>query len=1039
MSNAQQRILLPIHVQHLRTSGLSDATITAAQIYSITDPTEAGRILNWSGPASAPAIAFPVFAPDGSVVTTILRPDSPNAREDGGAPKYETPVGVAPRCYFPPAQLVDPSRWADPSQELIFTEGIKKILAAVQAGAVGVSAQGTTVWHDIEQKKKTNEWRLHADFRALPLKDRDVIIAFDGGDTSSNPNVVLAEARLANMLDRVGARVRLMRIPAPDGVKVGLDDFLAKQPDPIAALKQLMASAIPADPLLRIHEAAAQPDPGAAVLALLADPSFAAALHVAPKAVTDLGAVQLRQIAGITKASMHEAVDRFESSRRHKKTTDGNTSADVEGNRYEVVDGRLCWAKPQRGGGETMVPLAHFDAQIVEEVTFDDGAETHKSLRVHGTLNEQPLPECVVPASEFGSMSWVMREWGARAVVCAGPSVPDHLREAIQTQSKPSSRHVFSHTGWRKTEDGWAYLHSGGAVGAQDLEVKLDDALSRFSLPEKAEDVVAAVRLSASLLDAGPDSVTVPLLAAVYVAPLCSILRPDFAICLVGSTGNLKSELAALAQSHYGDFSRMTLPGSWSSTDNALEGQLFILKDALCVVDDYAPQPGKYAAQDLQRRAARIIRSVGNGASRGRLRADLTQRPERPPRGLMISTGEDLPPGSSIRARLYAVEVERNGLNLPLITELQSQRGRLRHAMRAYLEWLRPRLDDFGTSLPRLRERMRPLFQGATGHARHPDTLAHLLLGVYVLSQFAVDVGAMSKPDGRRLVRRALNVLRAGANEQAEVAADVDVARAFVGVLSDLLAQKKVVLLDKHQPLSAAGLGEEAIGWRDSEFAYVVPGLAKRRVAAFMRDSGEQLALSDRALHRELVRAGAVTPAKSAGRTTATSQMRLGGNRQWVLRMPPHVLGLTPTSTDADDPPDEDTSADASADTFADSQSVDSPSEMGRVSALSALSAQNRTYIVPTVRRGINAQSIHSQPPPPPSPSISADSADRADTRGVSVGEHRVEVSALSPPRSADRCTGSADTGTIDREPGFDDVGAGDELPVDTTLEDAPF
>ena len=65
----------------------------------------------------------------------------------------------------------------------------------------------------------------------------------------------------------------------------------------------------------------------------------------------------------------------------------------------------------------------------------------------------------------------------------------------------------------------------------------------------------------------------------------------------------------------------------------------------------------------------------------------------------MISTGEDLPPGSSIRARLYAVEVERNGLNLPLITELQSQRGRLRHAMRAYLEWLRPRLDDFGTSL----------------------------------------------------------------------------------------------------------------------------------------------------------------------------------------------------------------------------------------------------------------------------------------------------------------------------------------------------
>ena len=874
--------LLPAHVQHLRTSGLSDATIAAAQIFSITDPAEAGKILNWSGRASAPAIAFPVFVRDGSVVTTILRPDSPHTREDGNAPKYETPVGVGPRCYFPPTPLVEPARWSNGAEAVVLTEGIKKALAGVQAGGLVISAQGTTVWHDIEHKKKTGELRLHADLRALPLKDRDVIIAFDGGDTTGNPSVVLAEGRLASMLAKVGANVRLMRIPAPDGVKVGLDDFLARQTDPTTALKELMASAIPADPLLRICDALAHPDPGSAVLALLVDEGFAAALYVAPKAVTDLAAAQVQKRAGITKASVREAVDRFESSLRQKSTKNtasGDSSGEVEGNNYEVVDGRLCWAKPQRGGGETMVPLAHFDAQIVEEVTFDDGAETTKSLRIRGTLNDQALPDCVVPAAEFGSMTWVMREWGARAVVCAGQGIPDHIREAIQIRSKPSSRHVYSHTGWRKTEDGWAYLHNGGAVGASNLEVKLDGALSRFQLPEKAEDVVAAVRLSAALLDVGPDSVTMPLLAAVYLAPLCSILHPDFAVCLVGSTGNLKSELAALAQSHYGDFSRMTLPGSWSSTDNALEHTLFALKDALCVVDDYAPQPGRYAAQDLQRRAARIIRSVGNGASRARLRADLTQRPERPPRGLMISTGEDLPPGSSIRARLYAVEVERNSLNLAMVTHLQSRRGRLRHATRAYTEWLRPRIDDFGKRLPNLHKRFRRLFQEAAGHARHPETLASLLLGVHVFSRFAADVGAMSKADGRRLVRRALDVLRAGATEQAEVAADVDVARKFVEVLSNLLAQNKVVLVGPNQTLSASAPGEEAIGWRGDDFAYVVPDLAKQRVAASLRDSGEQLALSDRALHRELVRAGAVIPSKSGGRTRATTQRRFGGNK----------------------------------------------------------------------------------------------------------------------------------------------------------------
>jgi putative DNA primase/helicase len=225
--------LLPQHREHLHLSGLTDETIAAADIASVTDPAVAATNLHWSGSdGPAPAIAYPIIGFDGSTVQVVLRPDSPRTREDGSVAKYEQPVGERHRVWFPPPALVEHSRLIDLAQPLIFTEGIKKALAAIQAGAVAVSMQGVSTWHDAAHRKahkgEPGEWELHPDLEPLPLKGRRVYIAFDGGDTSENPPVILAEGRLARLLLDAGADVRLLRPPfEAGGPKVGLDDFLA--------------------------------------------------------------------------------------------------------------------------------------------------------------------------------------------------------------------------------------------------------------------------------------------------------------------------------------------------------------------------------------------------------------------------------------------------------------------------------------------------------------------------------------------------------------------------------------------------------------------------------------------------------------------------------------------------------------------------------------------------------------------------------------------------------------------------------------------
>lgn len=313
--------------------------------------------------------------------------------------------------------------------------------------------------------------------------------------------------------------------------------------------------------------------------------------------------------------------------------------------------------------GPVAVPLCNFSARIVEEVVLDDGAEQTRRLALQGSLaGGAPLPRCEVPAADFAGMGWVVPAWGTHAVVCAGMGAKDHVRCAVQLRSGDVPRRtVFGHTGWRQVEGGLVYLHAGGAIGpegpAAGVEVSLPDSLARFMLPSPptGEELCAAVRASLRLLKLGPARLTYPLLAATYRAVLGGA---DFALHAAGPTGTYKSEVAALAQQHFGPaLDARHLPGSWSSTGNALEGLAFAAKDALLVIDDFAPTGSTYDVQRYHKEAERLLRAQGNRAGRQRMRADATLRPAKPPRGLVLSTGEDVPRGQSLRARLLVLDV----------------------------------------------------------------------------------------------------------------------------------------------------------------------------------------------------------------------------------------------------------------------------------------------------------------------------------------------------------------------------------------------
>jgi hypothetical protein len=451
-------------------------------------------------------------------------------------------------------------------------------------------------------------------------------------------------------------------------------------------------------------------------------------------------------------------------------------------------------------------PLCNFVARVTEELVLDDGAETTRAFMLEGQLdNGLRLPPIRVPASKFSGMTWVTEGWGLRAVIRAGMGTRDYLREAIQTLSPVAvCRHIFTHTGWRTIGDRWVYLTATGAVGAAGYEVDLGPELARYALPLRPEDPVAAMRASADLLRGGiaPLTVMAPLWAAIYRAPTAALLPVDVSVWVEGATGSLKSTLAALALAHYGPFDRLHLPGAWTSTANQLERRAFLLKDAPFVIDDYAPSG--LDSRELELKAARLLRAAGNGAGRGRLRADLSERPSYPPRGIIIATGEQHPPGQSVLARTLVVELDRASIDLGALSAAQAMAPQFPHAMAGYLAWLAPQMPTLGPSLVERFAAARNRATSGQGHLRVPEAIAHLYLGIDLGLAYATSIGACSIHDADDLRDQCWHTLLETSAAQGTLIASQRPSHRFLSVLLTLLNQGQGILLPA-MPATARG------------------------------------------------------------------------------------------------------------------------------------------------------------------------------------------------------------------------------------------
>jgi hypothetical protein len=572
-----------------------------------------------------------------------------------------------------------------------------------------------------------------------------------------------------------------------------------------------------------------------------------------------------------------------------------------------------------RSEGISQIQLTNYTAVVVTNVLLDDGVEKKREFELECELLGRKY-NFTVPASEFASMDWPIKQMGCYAVTF--PNQREYARAAIQSQSYMAvERCTYSHTGWREIGGRWIFLHASGAIGASgilsDISVHLQGSMSRYELRIPAPDTAAhAIAASLRLVDLGPAPVSFALLAATTRAVWG---EPDFAIHLAGPTGAFKSEFAALHQQHFGSgMDRMHLPGAWSSTGNALEVVAFRAKDALLVIDDFAPQGTTIDIARSHSTAERVIRAVGNQAGRSRLDSTAALREAKTPRAMILSTGEEIPKGQSIRARLLILEIAKGALTSSALSlcQIDAHAGLYAEAMGGYIRYLAGNYVQVKERFRRRVAALRAVAATDTGHARTPEITANLQAAFEMYLEYAVACRAINDNERERLTDRCWKALSEAAKLQTPHQRATEPTSRFLELVRSLLTSGEAHLQSREgdKPdgdARAAGWHSladgnwaargDCVGWVDGTDIYLEATTTYRLAQAAARQGGDNLSVTEQTLKKRLHEKGQLASIDEK-RGTLTIRRSICGVSRSVLHISRGtLLPEGPNDTDEED------------------------------------------------------------------------------------------------------------------------------------------
>ena len=482
------------------------------------------------------------------------------------------------------------------------------------------------------------------------------------------------------------------------------------------------------------------------------------------------------------------------------------------------------------------------------------------------------LPSILLDIATIQKCLWVPENFGFEYYINK-KRIDDFMSIIRQLCINSSIKNVCNHTGWIIEDNKWSYIHANGCIGDAKVEVQLEESINNYCLPEKSKNLKEACKLSMKLCDTLKDDKGIILQSLVYLSPLVDIINqvtkpPEMVVWLWGKTGSRKTSLARVYLSHFGDFTNK-IPCTFNDTKTAVELKANLLKDTLCLCDDFAPKQDYREKKIQDSNAELILRMYGDRIAKGRSSNKLDIKNMNIPRGMMLVTGEGIISGESSNARLLSIDVNRESVNLDILTRIQNNASILGEAMRGYIEWLMDQLNkkhDLEDTLENIlkdnfefyRDELRDKY-GDCVHGRTIEAISWLKVGFTCMLQYMVDINIIDESIQKSYVKRLDIVMNNLIDIQIELISSNSPIEEFLNTLKEAIDSNSIklgTLNSKNQVIEDKT--ENMYGYRDSNYYYFYLDKIYSFVKWEQQKKGMYMSINQKSLVKQLREEGIV-------------------------------------------------------------------------------------------------------------------------------------------------------------------------------------
>jgi hypothetical protein len=278
------------------------------------------------------------------------------------------------------------------------------------------------------------------------------------------------------------------------------------------------------------------------------------------------------------------------------------------------------------------------------------------------------------------------------------------------------------------------------------------------------------------------------------------------------------------------------------------------------LIDDFAPRGNKSDVERYHHKADRVLRGQGNNAGRARMKPDSSLRVTKSARGMTLSTGEDVPKGESLKARLMILELERDTIDEARLKVCQEQgsAGLYCDVMAGFLSWLAPRYESIVSRMPAMVAVLRDKAASSRQHRRTPEMVANLMFGLDILLRFCSEHNFLSAEEIRALSSHAWEALGVAAAAQAQEQRADEPAQRFQDLLTAAVDSGEAHLKNARNGNSMRQSSGRCVGWIDGEYVLLEPDASFAEAQRMASQQGEALPVTKNTLWKRLREKGLI-------------------------------------------------------------------------------------------------------------------------------------------------------------------------------------